>query len=278
VNKPAVYAGVAIMFAFMVGRGMINDSHPVMFPCADDAVCRRNANESGRSIEERRLYLAEETLDPRAWLRRDLAKTPLRLAALAACLLAIWRLGGAARWGWHLRLPPAAVGILALELAMHVGRMVGAAGSGYSSGEATAGVLATIPVALWEEACYRSLLYLGLRKGMSPLDAAIVSCLLFTFMHWGAMPVEVWGYIFLTGFAMCAAFELGAGLPWLVLSHCAVDAMWIFAMGGTGPHLDLGILLCRAFAFLLLIWSWWVLQEATAPARVMHNAGPGPIY
>lgn len=261
-GKKAIIAAVLIHLAFVGGRSVINASHSDMIPCAQDAECAAAMRAEASSPAELEADLRSPIFNIHAWLRRDLAKTPLRLAVLAACLLAAWRLGGLARWGWHGRLPAAAAGMLALTFAHHAGKAVGATPSGYSPGENIAGVLGCIPVGLWEEACYRGILYLGLRESTTPLRAAALSSLLFMLMHWGAMPVQTWGYLFVTGYALCAAMELGAGLPWIALAHGAIDAMWIFAMGGPGPYYLLGLWLCRVFALAALAFSWRALKTA----------------
>ncbi|UPT72635.1 MAG: CPBP family intramembrane metalloprotease [Elusimicrobiota bacterium] len=186
--------------------------------------------------------------DLHTWLLIDAWKTIPRLGALAACWWAM-RPAGPRAWGWTA--PSGAGAALAFAACFALGLKFLDNGPGdFGAGEKAVGVLLTIPVALWEELCYRGLLFQGLRREMSALRAALISTAVFTVMHWGSIGVAGWPEIYLTGFVWCGAAALGAGLPALAVSHWLVDSVWFWLAedghGGTFTRLSLALLAAAA--------------------------------
>jgi membrane protease YdiL (CAAX protease family) len=166
-----------------------------------------------------------------AWLQRFAVRSVfLRPSAFILCVLLSWRLGGLGRWGWHLERPSKSFRLAAAasaafaslyltrELAIH-----------FSARQILIGAASAIPVALFEEACFRGLLFFSLRPRLGAFGAALGSSLIFTLYHTSA--VNSWAMIFMFGFIACACVECGLGLPWLILLHSCVDAAW-FPTGG----------------------------------------------
>jgi membrane protease YdiL (CAAX protease family) len=58
--------------------------------------------------------------------------------------------------------------------------------------EQLAGWLATFPVALFEETCFRGLLFLSAERIWGTAAGAFISSTAFTLYHWGAQPIHVW--------------------------------------------------------------------------------------
>jgi membrane protease YdiL (CAAX protease family) len=166
-----------------------------------------------------------------AWLARFAVRSVfLRTAAFGACLLIAWRLGGLKRWGWNLGRPWQALALAALAS--------GAFASLYFARESTAvftplqlaiGAASAIPVALFEEALFRGLIFLSLRPRLGAFGAAIAASAIFTLYHTAA--TNSWAMIFMFGFIACACLHAGLGLPWLMVLHAMVDAVW-FPSGG----------------------------------------------
>lgn len=196
------------------------------------------------------------------WLMLDAAKTPLRLAAAGACLWAM-RPRGARTWGWR-ESTGAGAAFAFCVFAAHAVSFWDGAGRG-RWGFVLVGAVLTVPVAVWEELCYRGLLFGGLKETMAPLPAALASSAVFTVMHWGAIPVRGWGLVFLTGLGYCAAIETGAGLPALVLSHWAIDSVWFLApaipAGSPAQTLSMWLLMPAVGA-----WAVVALFRARRPA------------
>jgi membrane protease YdiL (CAAX protease family) len=192
-----------------------------------------------------------------SFLHVDALKTVPRLAAAGACW---WAMGprGPRAWGWSASARAGAVLAAATGLA-HSARYLGQAVYGFTAAEIAFGAVLTVPLAVWEELCYRGLLFGGLRDSLGARRAALASTAVFTVMHWGSMDVSTWPSVFMTGFAFCGALELGAGLPFLIFVHWAVDAVW-FLTGGDilGPFWlrisDIGMLAACAYA-------WEALRE-----------------
>ncbi len=109
-----------------------------------------------------------------------------------------------------------------------------------SAAQSAAGLWANVFVVVWEEACYRGLLYLGLRERLKPVPAALLSSALFMAMHWQAQPFWSWPRIFFYGVVCCAALEGGTGLFWLMLVHWIVDSPF-FIWGGGAPTWSLQV-------------------------------------
>lgn len=245
---------VLLTFGFIAVRAAIYSSRSVTSPCFEIPACRAIAGE-GAAFES----LSEPEFDARKWLRRDLVMPWPRLGALGLCLLAMSMWGGPRSWGWTARLTAAGAAFTAFTAVAEVVRAWGSPGTEFSAGQYALGALATVPVALWEEACYRGLLYGGLRERFSPLASALVSSLFFAVMHWQAMPVSAWPNIFAVGMGWCAAVELGAGLPWLVFAHWAIDTLWLFAM--TGPRAPWPVGLSNLGLIAAAVAAWIALTE-----------------
>ncbi len=197
-----------------------------------------------------------------AWFWRDAFMSFPRLAAFAACLLLTRRTGGFARrgWRWDARATPCA--LLALLIFFFAIRYVGQRRvTTFASWQIAVGWLTTLPVAFFEEAAFRGLLFTSIRGRMGPMRAALVSTTLFVFYHVQAMSlVHGWPLFVIFGLAACAALERGAGLPWLIATHEVVDSIWFHLGRGieiSRPALYVpgyaGMVACAIAALALLI-------------------------
>ena len=164
-----------------------------------------------------------------AWFFQDLLVTIPRLLALGACFWASRRLSESGpRWrGFQ----PEAGGLLLAALA---GELIAVGAFRYSASTPallmTAMTFATVVVALWEELCFRGLLYPALRE-RSPVFGAVVSSLLFMAYHIQALPPRWIALTFFVGLLLCAAYERGAGLWTLAAVHFLIDEIGLFFMG-----------------------------------------------
>lgn len=173
--------------------------------------------------------------DLEAWFWRDLAMTGPRLAGLLACLLISRRARDWNGWGWNSAMTLAGGAALALAGTLEIlHRLMGGSEAVFGGARLAAAWLATGPVALFEEAAFRSLLFLSLRERTSPRLAALLSSALFAVYHFEAQPVESWPRIAAFGLAACAALHRGAGLWWLIGVHWLVDGLW-FHVGAGAP-------------------------------------------
>ncbi len=206
--------------------------------------------------------------DAEAWSRRDWAMGAPRAAALALCLGAMAALGGLRRWGWAGRVSPAAVLLLTGAGAGIVLSTLRQGPPLFDHAQTVRGLWATVLVASWEEACYRGLLYRGLRESLSGPRAAAASSAAFMFMHLQAQPFEAWPFLFCFGVAACAAAEEGAGLTALVAMHWLADAAF-FWTGTEGT--EVSHLVGRAALVAAAAWGTYRLSGA-AP----RTAGEGP--
>lgn len=186
------------------------------------------------------------------WVRRDLQVSLLRLAGLAGCLLAAWRLGGLRDWGWTAgfnwngAVPVALAGAsFILPVLKETGEPM------YGEIPATVMWALNAPVGFWEEACFRSLMFLGLSRQLGARKAALLSSLVFAVWHYGMQPVIGWPRIFLAGVVWCGALHAGVGVPWLALEHWAVDALVLRLGRIEAPLFDL-----PSFALLLFAAAW----------------------
>ena len=170
-----------------------------------------------------------------AWFFRDLVMSAPRLTALLACLIYSRRSGGWTEWGWTFSLTRTGAIALALvtgmELLLHFAH---GSGSDLPPWVILFGWLATGPVALFEEAAFRSLMFLSMRRQLSPRLAALLCSTLFMVYHVEAQPVEHWPHIFVFGLGTCAAIQCGAGLGWLIAAHWLVDGAWFHLTTGPG--------------------------------------------
>ncbi|MBI5200824.1 MAG: CPBP family intramembrane metalloprotease [Elusimicrobia bacterium] len=187
------------------------------------------------------------------WSLRDLGMSVPRLVALGACLWIAGRRGGLRAWGWTPALGAESIPFLAAGVAGFVlPNALVKHGGAFSAGEIATGWLATGPVALFEEACFRGLFYIGLRSRWGKGRAALASSALFAAYHLQAQPLTGWPKIFLFGLTYCFALELGAGLPWLVLGHWLTDGLYFNLEDGSsaflGFRLGLGLLVLGAAA------------------------------
>jgi membrane protease YdiL (CAAX protease family) len=236
VGRRAALAALAIMAALMAARHEIYARMPATKPCASDPECPPRMRALFRSYPYRPgMFDDVPIFDPAAWSRRDNVMDLPRAAAFLACLAAMAALGGLGRWGWTGKWTAAGAGLLA---AAGLGFMLGDAGMGartFARGQIAAGIGSTFFVVLWEETCFRGLLYRGLRDDLSPAAAAILSSAAFMVMHWQAQGTESWPWIFCYGVLSCAALEDGAGLIQLFVVHWIVDSAYFFTAGMDGP-------------------------------------------
>ena len=179
------------------------------------------------------IYQAVPLFDYTTWLNRDMVMSVPRLIGLILCLLVISRRGGPRRWGWGFRLAWLGGAALVLTTAMEIFLMKSpAAEATFSPRQLLLGWLSTGPVALFEEAAFRSVLFLSLRRRMSPLAAALLSSLAFAVYHIEAQSVTVWPYTFAFGMGTCAALDQGVGIGALVAAHWFVDGVALHLTGG----------------------------------------------
>jgi membrane protease YdiL (CAAX protease family) len=249
VKGRAALASLVITVAFVGARWGIYATHSVAIPCSADPGCAAWA----RAQPEPEKAFAEPALDEAAWVRRDVLMTWPRLAAFVLCLAAMAAFGGLSRWKWR-GLTPSFVLIAACSCGFVMKHgYFGPPGLGRP--HALWMLWANVFVVLWEEACYRGLLYLGLRERFEPVPAALISSAAFTLMHVQAQPVSLWFWIFCVGIAACASLEGGTGLLWLMLAHWAVDSVPYLVDGKEwwGATSLLGSFLCVAAAACSLI-------------------------
>lgn len=162
---------------------------------------------------------------PELFLRRDAVMCVFRLLALAILLGVTVRAGGWRRWGWGRGLPPAGGAVLAATSADVVfDHLAYGTRPDIDAAWLAAGWLTTVPVALFEEVAFRSLLFLALRERLSPRWAAVLSSTAFTLWHYEAQPISLGIFVF--GLAACAALHGGVGLAWLIFAHWLVDTLW----------------------------------------------------
>lgn len=205
------------------------------------------------------------------WFRRDLIMGIPRLAGFALCLLVAGRYGGWRRWGWHGGAPLGPSALLVVLCLGYLAQFLGRAKVvTLTPGQIGIGWLATIPVALFEEAAFRGLIFLGLTERMSARKAAIASSLLFMVWHFQAQNLAEWPSIFLFGMVACASLHAGAGLPVLAVVHELVDSVWYF-IGSDGSHPSAYPALARG-GFLVMVaaavWGWRLLGVIpAAPPR-----------
>jgi membrane protease YdiL (CAAX protease family) len=249
VDRRSVLAALLITAVFAGVRWRIYATHPVSIPCSADPACAAQARRGPAPQEA----LAEPTIDGEAWTRRDQLMDLPRLAAFAACLAAMAAFGGLSRWKWR-GLSESAV-ILA---AAAIGYMLKQGWFGpprLANPHVLKALWANVFVVLWEESCYRGLLYLGLRGSLKPAPAALLAGAVFTVMHVQAQPLYAWPGIFCFGVVACEALENGTGLLWLMLVHWLVDSVpFVFAgPNWWGEAWGLGHLLIYATAACALI-------------------------
>ncbi len=223
------------------------------------------------------VYYDWPVLNAADWNRRDAFMTWPRLAAGAACLAAMAAWGGLRRWGVRRNATAAGLALLAAA-----GAGIVSANLGFGPGAATGAQVAqalwtTVPVALWEEACYRGLLYRGLRADLSPLAAASGSSTFFMLMHYQAQATYFWPWIFAYGLAACAAAESGTGLPWLVFAHWTCDVL-VAALARAPDASAVAFSQCYMGAVFLaaayLLWAKRPRTKAGLGPRTRGNDGP----
>ena len=169
---------------------------------------------------------AGQGVDWSLWFRRDALMSLPRLAGLAACLAVMAKAGPWESWGWHGRAPARPLALAASVVLVYALFFLPERAAIYTPAQKALGWATTLPVALFEEACFRGLLYVSLSRLWSPRPAALLSALLFAAYHWQAQPVQDWPSIFCIGVVWAAALESGLGLPWLVLAHELADALF----------------------------------------------------
>jgi membrane protease YdiL (CAAX protease family) len=212
-------------------------------------------------------------IDMEAWTRRDMLMCAPRALALAACLWAMARLGGRGRWGWHGALTPESAVLLCAMTAAY-GLIDATTGQKmFLWSQALRGLGANAFVVLWEEACYRGLLYGGLRQRWPPARAAPASSAVFMVMHLQSQPFEVWPWIFCFGVIGCAALEAGAGLPWLMAAHWIVDIPSVACRADVAADWRR----CGQYALAgLAVIALLYLKDASGPVTDAPAAAPQP--
>lgn len=183
------------------------------------------------------IYGAMPASDFETWFARDLIMSVPRLAGFAACLAVARGFGDWRSWGWgrFFRGDLAGWLLLLAAVAMEVlGHLAAGSGSSFGPGLLLAGWLSTVPVALFEETAFRSLLFLALRERFHVLPAALISSVLFAVYHFEAQPIAMWPHIFIFGVAACAALQRGVSMPALILAHLFVDGAWFHVVGEGG--------------------------------------------
>lgn len=172
-----------------------------------------------------------------SWFQRDVVMTVPRLGGFAACLYIASRNGGLKQWGWTASLSRRGGAVLitaaVMEIFMH---LVRGSNTELGSAKLMVGWLSTGPVALFEEAAFRSLLFLALRRKMSPLLAALLSSFAFALYHVQAQPLSSWPHLLAFGLGTCAALHVGTGVVWLVATHWFVDGVWFHLAFGPGKE------------------------------------------
>ena len=196
------------------------------------------------------------------WLARERVVTVYRVLGLLACLAVSASLGSWRSWGWHggsTQQGQAFVGLVSLAWAMV---LIGGQGpTAIPSSMCLEGWLLTIPVALFEEACFRGLLFTSLKSLLKPQWAALWSSLFFACWHYGVQGVEGWPKIVCFGLAACAAMTAGLGLPWLAFWHELLDGVFLqFDAGGrASSQWELfSLVACLGLAS----WAWQYLSRA----------------
>lgn len=227
--------------------------------------------EQAKSLQSDVRFIQERLQNPQdwdLWFRRDLVMGLPRLAGLALCLLVAGLYGGWRRWGWHGGAPAGPCVLLAVLFVGYLLQFLGRAKvASFTPGQIGLGWLATVPVALFEEAAFRGLIFLGLTERLSPRKAALASSFLFMVWHFQAQSIGSWPSIFLYGMASCGALYAGVGLPVQAVVHEVVDSVWYFI--GTDGSLPYAYpLLARGGFFVMAaaaVWGWRLLGTGGNP-------------
>jgi len=303
--------GVVIALAYVGGRWAVYRAMPVVEILPVTAAMRREAAaELLARIDEDRSAAKDGpvAIDGRAlqadydyvlegksrlwrkdwWLRRDATMTLLRLPALAACLWVMASAGGLRRWGWAWSGGPLLIAAVFGAAAHHLSQWYTypCDPMTWSGVQKAQGWLQTLPVAFMEEACFRGLLFLGLREAWGARRAGLASSVLFALYHVQALPVSGMARTFVTGIAWCALVHRGVGLPWLVVAHEAIDGVWFNVgdqvSGGARLwvfRLDQALLLATVAAAWAGLGGTGVGSAGEArgsPSEVPSAAGAGP--
>ena len=148
-----------------------------------------------------------------SWEQYDLWMTLPRLLGFAACFVIINRYGGLRLWGWHAESSRRGLLLLALITAGYIAHYASSMQFYHNAASALLmGWATTLAVVLFEELCFRGLVYLSLRQRCGSAKAAAISSALFMLYHWPAQPISEWPQIFAYGMVACSALELGTGL------------------------------------------------------------------
>jgi len=211
------------------------------------------------------------------WFIRDIYMSIPRLAALGLCLAVMRTNGGIGQWAWHWRLQPLSGALVAGLTASDILRWAGESRAArFSSMQIGVGWITTLPVAFFEEFCFRGLLFTALRDRLGARGAAFASSALFAVYHVQAQGLTEWPKIFVFGIGACAALHRGAGLPWLILSHELIDGAW-FHFGSDGALRPASPWLYWAGLALLIATAavgWAAMNPSeTPPSKVAAQAG-----
>ncbi len=231
-DRELLVGTLLVMAAYLLSRAVLYDQLPVLGP--------------------------ERKLDWNLWFQRDLWMTVPRLLGFTVCVTltaasADWR-----RFGWHTRLPIVVTALLTLETLGWILRFLARQPElVFTPKQVTLGWLTTLPVALFEEASFRGLLFTLLCARMSARAAATLASLAFMAYHVQAQSVLGWPLLFLNGFVLCAAKHAGAGLLWLMLAHELIDSLWF--------HLGHGAMTAPAY----LLMGWMCALAAAGWAAVL---------
>jgi membrane protease YdiL (CAAX protease family) len=199
------------------------------------------------------------------WSRRDLWMTIPRLAAFGTCLAVMRRNSPwEQRWGWGWGASWTGLAWLGASLAAFLVIFCSQQRDvTFSDQEIALGWLVTLPVPLFEEACFRGLLYCSLARLRGPRTAALASAVAFTLFHWQAQSLGAWPFIFSAGMLSAAALQAGAGLPWLMFEHLLVDGIW-YSFGTNGTPRPDGTLIylgAQALFGMLALLAWLRLPD-----------------
>jgi len=198
----------------------------------------------------------------KGWEQLDILMTFPRLLAFGACLAVMYMQGGLRKWGWHAGGPRRGLILLVMIILADATILASVTPQIMSSAiELLLAVSTTVAVVLFEESCFRGLLYLSLRQRYGAIGAATISSVIFMIFHWETQPISGWPYIFLFGMIACLAFELGTGLVWIAIAHEIVDVLYYISLGHGITHPAFKIASYLIFATALILALWWVVSK-----------------
>ena len=246
---------LALAVAYMGARSWINHAYP--------AIQTVPTHLEDRGMGRSELVTEHEEFSIHLWFRQDALKSIPRLLLFVLSLWATWRLIGLREAGWHTGATArnGALGIAAWLSVVSVYFLLREPAE-FTAQERLLGWLTTLPVAFGEEACFRGLLFAGLRRQIGALAAGVASAAVFMIWHYGAQPFDSFPSIFCFGLLACAAVYRGLGLPWLVLIHELADVPDFYVNSRVPSFADPAGKVYFSYLAAVTLWAGWELSRA----------------